>query len=232
MLLSCNKGRINVREIDRAASLLNSNSQELDEFIAKHDFFILKTASKTAKRYISKEDDEYSVALYAFYDAINKYDYTKGAFYSFAELIIHRNIVDYYRAKGKYSNEIGIEEIEESAVYTENDNILKLEIDAISNILKSYGFSFMDLVKVSPKAEKTKQSCKAAVNYLLDNPSLIIEMRNSKQLPIKIIAAHANIPRKILERHRKYIIAAVEIFAGEYVGIAQYLNCLREGVKY
>ena len=59
-----------MREIDQAAALLNSNSQKLEEFILKHDFFILKTASKTAKRYICKEDDEYSVALYAFYDAI------------------------------------------------------------------------------------------------------------------------------------------------------------------
>ena len=147
-------------------------------------------------------------------------------------MIIHRNIVDYYRAKGKYSAEVGIEEIEESAVYTENDDMLKLEIDAISKTLKDYGFSFMDLAKCSPKAEKTKQSCRTAVNYLLDNPSLIKEMRNNKQLPIKIIAADTNIPRKILGRHRKYIIAAVEIFAGEYMGIAQYLNCLREGVKY
>ncbi len=219
-----------MREIDQTATLLTSNSQELDEFIAKHDFFILKTASKTAKRYICKEDDEYSVALYAFYDAVNKYDYTKGAFYSFAELIIHRNIVDYYRAKGKYSNEIGIEDIEENAVYTENDNMLKLEIESITRTLKDYGFSFMDLVKVSPKAEKTKYSCRIAVNYLLDNPSLIIEMRNNKQLPIKIIAAATNIPRKILDRHRKYIIAAVEVFYGEYLGIAQYLNCLRKGV--
>lgn len=221
-----------MREIDQTAASLNSNSQELDEFIAKHDFFILKTASKTAKRYICKEDDEYSAALYAFYDAVNKYDYSKGTFYSFAELIIHRNIIDYYRSKGKYSKEIGIEEIEENAIYTQNDNMLKIEIESIAKTLKDYGFSFMDLVKVSPKADKTKQSCKAAVNYLLDNPSLIIEMRNSKQLPIKIIAAKANIPRKILERHRKYIIAAVEIFDGEYVGIAQYLNCLREGVRY
>jgi RNA polymerase sigma factor len=89
----------------------------------------------------------------------------------------------------------------------------------------------MDLVKCSPKAEKTKQSCKTAVNYLLDNPNLIEEMRGSKQLPIKIIAASTNIPRKILERHRKYIIAAVEVLHGEYLGIAQYLNCLREGVR-
>ncbi|NMC55874.1 MAG: hypothetical protein GYA50_01455 [Eubacteriaceae bacterium] len=221
-----------MREIDRTAEFLTRDSQQLDEFIAKHDFFILKTASKTAKRYICKEDDEYSVALYAFYDAINKYDYSKGTFYSFAELIINRNIIDYYRAKGKYSAEVGIEEIEENAIYTENDNMLKLEIDAISKILKKYGFSFIDLAKCSPKAEKTKLSCKAAVNYLLDNPSLIQEMRSNKQLPIKIITVEANIPRKILERHRKYIIAAVEIFAGEYMGIAQYLNCLREGVKY
>ena len=70
----------NMREIDQAVSLLTSNSQKLNEFIFKHDFFILKTASKTAKRYISKDDDEYSIALYAFYDAINKYNINKGAF--------------------------------------------------------------------------------------------------------------------------------------------------------
>ena len=221
----------NMREIDQAVSLLTSNSQKLNEFIFKHDFFILKTASKTAKRYISKDDDEYSIALYAFYDAINKYNINKGAFYAFAELIIHRNLVDYYRTQGKYGAEFFVNEIDENIMHTENDSTLKLEIDAISSILKDYGFSFLDLAKCSPKAEKTKHSCRTAVNYLLDNPILIKEMRKYRQLPIRSIETQTGIPRKILERHRKYIIAAVEILHSEYFGIAQYLKCLRKGVK-
>jgi RNA polymerase sigma factor len=220
-----------MREIDKAAVFVKENSQKLDEFIAQHDFFILKTASKTSKRYVSKNDDEYSIALYAFYDAVNKYDFDRGSFYTFAELLIQRNLVDYFRTQSKYNAEVQIEEIDIKEPCAQSDGQLRYEIESVRDILNRYGFDFMDLADCSPKAEKTKISCKIAVNFLLDNPCLINEMREKRQLPIKIIENNTYIPRKILERHRKYIIAAVEILNGEYTGIAQYLNCLREGVK-
>jgi RNA polymerase sigma factor len=218
-----------MQELDQNNSFDFSNMHNIDEFIARHDFYILKVASKTAKRYVSKSDEEYSIALLAFYETIQKYDEKKGNFYAFAELIISRSIIDYYRGQSKYKAEIQVEAIEDSHAEMHHDDHLKWEIEAIEQVLNEYNFTFMDLAKFSPKAKKTKYACKEAILFLLNSIELIEQMRNTKQLPVKIIEKKLNIPRKILERHRKYIIAAVEILHGEYPVISEYLSFVKEG---
>lgn len=206
-----------------------NDDEKLSEFIKEYEFFILKTASKIAKHYISKNDDEWAIALTAFSDAVKKYEYERGNFISFAELIIRNNLIDYYRVQGRHSNkEVQVEQIEDEAIVEYNDNNLKFEIEAITQVLNSYKFSFMDLADCSPKASKTKTACAKAVSYLLENQLLMNEMRVSKQLSVKIIEKNAGIPRKIIERHRKYIIAAAEILHGDYPYLAEYLSYIRE----
>ena len=82
----------------------------------------------------------------------------------------------------------------------------------------------MELTDCSPKAGKTKDSCAHAIRYLKEHPLLIANMKTTKQLPIKIISENAKVPRKILERHRKYIITAAEILSGDYPKLAEYLK--------
>jgi RNA polymerase sigma factor len=43
-----------------------------------------------------------------------------------------------------------------------------------------------------------------------------------------MIEKNSQVPRKILERHRKYIVAAIEILSGEYPYLAEYLRYIRE----
>lgn len=159
---------------------------------------------------------------------MKKYDYERGSFISFAKLIIRNNLIDYYRVQGRHSKEIQVEQIEDEAIVEYNDNNLKLEIEAITQVLNSYKFSFMDLTDCSPKASKTKTACAKAVSYLLKNPLLMNEMRASKQLSVKIIEKNMGIPRKVIERHRKYIITAAEILYGDYPYLAEYLSYIRE----
>ena len=187
----------------------------------------MKSASKTAKCYVTKNDDEWSIALAAFSQAVKKYDYTRGSFISFAELIIQRSLIDYYRVQGKFNAEIQVDKIEEDAIVKTDDSNLKLEIQAITQVLKHYGFSFMDLADCSPKAQKTKTACARAVSYLVKHPVLMNEMKDSKLLPIKILEKNSMVPQKILERHRKYIIAAAEILHGDYPHLSDYLRYIR-----
>ena len=42
--------------------------------------------------------------------------------------------------------------------------------------------------------------------------------------PIKNIAENTKVPRKILERHRKYIIAAVEIICNDFPLLQEYIK--------
>jgi len=217
-----------VREIDLMAVQAVEDERKFSAFMERHELFILKTASKISKHYVSKSDDEWSVAMGAFSDAVVKYDFEQGSFISFAERIIHQRLVDHFRIRGRHSVEIPVDFIEEEAIVLYNDSSLILEIEAVTQILMNYGFSFMDLVDCSPKAEKTKKACAKAVKYISLNPLLMQEMRSSKQLPLKVIEKNAGVPRKIMERHRKYLIAAVEILNGDYPYLSDHLNYIRE----
>lgn len=220
-----------MRELDQKAIDAANDPEKLNAFIAQYEPFVLKSASKTVKRFVSKSDDEWSIALNAFSEAISKYDYDRGSFIAFAELMIHRRLIDYFRTQEKFNSDVKAGWVEDNAAIDYNDQNLKLEIEAISKILSDYGFSFMDLADCSPKAQKTKAACAKAVSFLIARPMLIAEMRNSSQVPIKIIEKNTGLPRKIIERHRKYIIAVVEILNGDFPYISEYLNFAREAVK-
>lgn len=236
-----------MRELDHLVIEVANCSEKLNEFIPKYDGFIIKCASSVAKRYIIKSDEEWSIALYAFTEAIKAYDLEKGSFMSFAKLIIHRRIVDYYRSLEKKQNsEVLVDpkvfnsdydaKVEDIAiglsvakqVSKQEEGSLKLEIDAVNELFPKYGFSFMDLTTCSPKAAKTKAACAKAIIFLLEHSMLIHEMRCSKMLPLIIIEKKTKVPRKILERHRKYLIAATEILYGDYPYLSEYLSYVRE----
>lgn len=236
-----------MRDIDRKAVKAAQDERALNCFILEYEAYILKCASKNAKRYITKSDDEWSVALEAFCSAVAAYSYEKGSFLPFAEMMITRRLIDYFRVQGRFRFEYSVnpavftgeagEEREEPVLAAEialkttamQDTALKDEIAAANAQFAGYGFSFFDLIGSSPKSQKTKTACAAAISYMLSAPLLCTELRRSGNLPLKLIEQNAKVSRKILERHRKYIIAATEILTGDYPGLADYMRPLREG---
>ncbi|MDF2609730.1 MAG: polymerase, sigma 28 subunit, FliA/WhiG subfamily [Lachnospiraceae bacterium] len=235
-----------MRELDYLVLEASNNQAILNELIEQNEFFILKCASSVTHHYITKSDDEWSIALTAFVQAIHNYDLNKGSFLSFAELVIRRRLVDYIRSQVKHSMEVSVDPIifdtdtEDNdtdisirlavadQVARENNHSMRLEISSINDVFTEYGFTFFDLTSCSPHAKKTRTACGKAVGFMLNYPLLLSEMRSTKQLPLKIIEKNAKVPRKILERHRKYIIAAIEILSGEYPKLAEYLRYIRE----
>jgi len=235
-----------LREIDTLAIQAKSDPKALEDFILQNEHYIIKCASKIYHRYITKSDDEWSIALHAFHQAIQSYAMDKGSFYSFAELVIRRRLIDYQKGQSKYISEVSVDPVTfeidfddetddlamklavSKQVTKDTSSDIKLEIESINQRFSQYGFTFFELTKCSPKAAKTKKSCANAVNYILQNPILITELQSTKMLPIKIIEKNVQVPRKILERHRKYIIAAVEILTGEYPNLAEYMQYIRE----
>ena len=236
-----------MNNLDLLVTDAKNNEDSLNKLVSQYENFILRCASSAAREYISKSDDEWSIALSAFSEAIKNYSVGKGSFLNFAELVIRRRIIDFMRGKSRYAPEVsvnpslfGTDSQDEEDYYMQSeiakkvssvDDTLKLEITLANEIFLEYGFSFMDLTECSPKAEKTKKSCSKAVAYLLKNPILLNEIKIKKQLPLNIIEINTKIPRKLLERHRKYIIAAVEIMSGDYPNLAEYMGYIREELK-
>ncbi len=235
-----------MRDIDEKVVLAAKDKDKLNELIKEYESFIIKIASKATGKYITRSTDEWSVSLSAFSQAVSDYSFEKGSFLSFAELVIKRRLIDYIRIESRHNVETPVnphifgsesdEDENDTAIKREviskvsgsEDNSLKYEIEAANAQFSVYGFSFFDLTECSPKASKTKSACAKAVVYILNTPIIFEQLRSSKMLPIKIIEKNAKVPRKILEHHRKYIIAAVEIMSGNYPYLAEYMRFIRE----
>lgn len=233
-----------MKDLNERVMSAASDNEELTSLIEDYQNFIIATASKASGRYITKSDDEWSISLSAFSQAVKGYSLEKGSFLSFAELVIRRRLIDYSRQQKRHINETLID----PAILNDNNNIespgiqnqiiskfssshddsLKYEIEAANSTFAKYGFSFFDLTTCSPKAKKTRTACAKAVAYIIKTPIILEQLRSSGTLPIKTIQNNSGIPRKILERHRKYIIAAVEVMTGNYPYLAEYLRFIRE----
>ncbi|MEL7657030.1 MAG: sigma factor, partial [Bacillota bacterium] len=149
-----------MRNIDENAIQAKNNEQYIEEFIKEYEVFILHTAHKSAGKYITKRDDQWSIALSAFHEAVNSYDFDKGAFLPFAETVIKRRLYDYARKQSRHDCEVLIDsyaiendaEGEELSVKYEvmtkmaanQESDAKLEIQMISDTLQEYGITFLE----------------------------------------------------------------------------------------
>ena len=177
------------RGTDRVIQAQNDETA-MNQFIDENRKFIKACAYHAVKHFVNESDDEWSVALIAFHEAVQSYDESKGDFRAFAQMVIRRRLTDYIRSEARHSGEIlmapgsmdGDTEDEEEITALEWEvrkrsadlsmqkggfasprPTVKDEIEAVQQILSRYGFSFFDLAECSPKAEKTKRSCAEAV---------------------------------------------------------------------
>ena len=203
---------------------------DIDKIISDNEQFILKCASKTTGKFITKSDDEWSIALIAFTEAVESYDSSKGDMLPFAAMVIRRRLIDYIRKDTKYGNEISVEPEELTRAVDEETQrtSAKDEIEAANTLLKTYGFSFFDLADCSPKSTKTKRECAKAVITLMNSQEFMEKMRRTRQLPMKELVLASGVSKKLVDRHRRYIIAAAEILSEEYPILAEYLDYIRK----
>lgn len=210
-----------------------------NDIIKEYTNYISSCAKNIVGRYVSKEDDEMSVAMIAFDEAITKYDSAKGSFLNFANIVIRNRLIDFIRKDNKHSKTIPFSELSQTDkdgreiafdIEDKKDNIgdVKYELKALATELSKYDICFSDLPKVSPKSKKTKEACFKIIKYIIQNPVLVNEIKLKGLIPIKNILSSVKIHRKVIERHRKYIITAIIILTGEYYIVAEYFNDLKE----
>jgi RNA polymerase sigma factor len=98
----------------------------------------------------------------------------------------------------------------------------RLEIEQLRKELSEWGINFFELAACSPKHKKTQKICNDIVGFLLSDPGLMKGIRSSNQLPVSEIEKGLRIPRKIVERFRKYIISVLLVETGDYQYIKEY----------
>lgn len=227
--------------LDQRIMLCKQNRYEMNILIDKYKPFIASIVQKQLGRFVEYgKDDELSIGLIAFEEAVRAYDNTKGAFLSFAQNVIKRRLIDYFRKEMRYKNVIPLSSLsnpEEQKEYDptqsqsmeifnhkEESEYRKYEIVEIQKELKSWDISFFDLPQVSPKHIETKKLYAHIVDTIINNKELLIKMKVKKYLPVAEIEKLTGIHRKKIERARKYVIALIIILTGDYNYIQSFIK--------
>lgn len=206
--------------------------------------FYLRVASASCRKYlVLGRDDEASIAMIAFNEAIDSYNVDGGAsFLSFAEIVIKRRMVDFFRRQSKKTDEIPMSSFERDE--SEDNVIQKIEskeaqavlqiqeeteerreeIFRLDQLLSHYGVRFSDLVKISPKHQDARDRALQVARTLRGEPELLAYLTTKKSLPLKELEDRVEVSRKTLERQRKYIIALTLILIGDFYHLQEYLN--------
>ncbi len=236
-----------IDEANEKALIAASGPEELDRFLSNEQQHILKLTGKILQKSITISDDEYSIALLAVSEAVRNYDRTRGDFWSYASFVIKSRETDYYRSgASKSANEMAVapemfdgdgaeEERDRALQHDINDktavivdNAIRDEIEDLKERLAEYDISFFDLAECSPKAQKSKTACSQVLKAIFTPPPLIDELLKNKALPIKKILERQKVSRKLIDRHRKYLMSAAIILDGDYPGISEYIPYAKE----
>lgn len=217
------------------------DKQAREDLIRKYTPLVLRVGSQVTGRYLTVgRDEEVSIGLIALNEAIDRFDPSRGtSFISFAELVIKRRLVDYFRRQKQ--PEIPLSELE-----TEDDegNPLdtverrqaldeharrleaeerKHEIVRYAKRLAEFGITFSELVAVSPKHEDARERALEAARLVATQPQLAQHLLTKRELPLKQLEARVGVSRKTLERQRKFIIAVALIMLEDFYHLRQYI---------
>lgn len=217
-----------------------------NEILTNYQPYIAKITSRFCKRYIDPtHDDEFSVAITAFNEALNKFSPDLGrSFLGFAETVIRRRLIDYVRKEQRFTKQIPlssfeIEDAEDAVVnpveihqaieqYEKSKTIedRRLEIMELNNRLADLGISFTDLVGASPKHADSRKMLFEIGKTLADDGELMNIVIQKNRLPIKELLdkASVQVSRKTLERNRKYLIVLAIIHNGPFPYLKEYLH--------
>ncbi len=215
-----------------------------NQLITEYQPYIAKITSRFCRRYVDpSRDDEYSIALDAFNEAIEKFSSVSGrSFLGFAETVIRRRLIDYVRKEQKYAQHIPysafdieddesqiVNPVETRQALNEHQAIIesearRLEIMELSAELAAFGVSFSELVDVSPKHTDSRQMLIRVALTLADSQEMMGLLREKLQLPIKQLLEQVEVSRKTLERNRKYVIAIALAASGNYPYLQDYLD--------
>lgn len=184
-------------------------------------------------------EDELSIAMLAFYEAILSYEKSRGAFLPYAARAIRSRLIDHYRAEKRHRNVISLHtpaggggdkpmletlpdarnEIDAFEVRTASQK----EIREFGAQLERLGISFSDVADNCPRQERTLAACRRVLDYARSNPELLDKLAETGRLPMNELASGSGTDKKTMERHRKYLVAILLAFTNGYEMIRGHL---------
>ncbi|TWT28020.1 RNA polymerase sigma-I factor [Planomicrobium sp. CPCC 101110] len=223
-----------------AVQAQNGNEEAMQDLLSSYAPFMKKTAAQVCKRFIDDHDDEYSVALTAFHEAVQKYEEGQNAsFLTFAHMVIRRRIIDFVRkeaARSEYSHDFRHNGDEGAGNRVTDSEALdrfhmqqqaekrREEILLFDKLLGGYGLSFQILAAASPAHEDARRTAIQISQLVVETEEYKTYLLEKKKLPVKEIEQLVKVSRKTIERNRKYIIAIALLLMSDLYYLKDYLK--------
>ncbi|WP_176391958.1 sigma factor [Marininema halotolerans] len=231
------------QKIEKRVLLAQSDpsSGERESLISEYKLYITKIASRICHRQITAQDDEFSIALSGFDEAITRFE--KGqpsTFLTFSYMVIQRRLTDFYRREQKHATN-------QSAIAprgtTENDSIspeivkhsvdqyrederrdmTRFEVVQFTKLIERYDIKLTDLVKSSPKHKDTRRDMLDMAKAIIADKELYEGFMNKKKIG-KDFAKRLGCHPRTIKRHRMYLTALVLVFVEDLPLLRQYLD--------
>jgi len=222
------------------------DSEAADKFIKQYVPFVKAETSKFTAHSIFGNEDEYSIALFAFYEALMSFNPNKGAFFSFARTAIRNRLIDYSRKENKHTMVVSLNEkvnededktLEETIKDDRNEieefvirSAAKVEMEEFSTNLAEYGLTLSDIADNCPKQERTFTACMKVLDYAISNPTIFDHLLLTKKLPISTLVKGAGVDKKTLERQRKYLLGILLAYTNGFEIIRGHLDLNKKEV--
>ncbi|HHX38220.1 MAG TPA: RNA polymerase subunit sigma [Clostridiaceae bacterium] len=219
-----------------------------DDMVRDYMPFIRSETAKFLNRSpVDANDDELSIAMIAFHEAIQGYERQRGGFLHFAAQNIRHRLIDYYRQEKWHRGVVSLNEavdgeegntevidtlVETTVPQQELDyrEATRAEIRELKAQMAEFGVTFADVADNCPRQERTLDACRRVLAYAKEQSILIKQLLHTKRLPISELAMGSRVSKKTIERHRDYIVALLLIWSNGYDLIRGHLvEVLRKG---
>ena len=184
-------------------------------------------------------EDELSLAMLAFYEAILHYERIRGSFLGYAAQAIRNRLIDHYRTEKRHRRVLSLhqesgEDREEELGDTLADQAdavgelemreaSRKEIEQFSGELSRFGLSLSDVAENCPRQGRTFAACRRVLDYARGQPELLRKLSENGRLPVAELAEKTRTDRKTIVRHRKYLVAILLAFTNGFEIIRGHL---------
>lgn len=208
-------------------------STDINSLIESHMAFIINTITKMTNRYVSVEnDEELSIALLAFDEAVKKYSDEKGPFLPFAKLVIVSRLKNYFKKENRKYIKVSIESLEEEGIQLseelknpiEDKQVLLDEIEKLKEEIDIFGFTLEDLANEAPKHSDTRNRAINLSKEVSKDQPITDFMYTKKRLPIKQISLKYQITEKIIKGSKRFITTGIIIFYKDFRNLILWIK--------
>ena len=209
-----------------------------EQLIADHLPLVRRVVRQMAHRLVVEHLDEYSIALTALDEAINRY---KGSsqvpFAHFARIVIKHRLTDWYRRQKQDEPDISLSQTIGDTTMTVGDQLADTRQESIQDRLEveesllylqaqteQLGLSLNDLVVCFPQHRDTRLLCIRLARFLVGEKELIHKLMQTGRLPCKALAEGCDVPVKTIERNRPAIILLALLLNSDLQVIHSYIR--------